>query len=194
MCIRDRGETADPITCPDGMQQTLGALLYEGLLVLDESFAPQNVLCSRYEHNDDCTSYTFYLRDGVSFSDGSSLTASDVLATLRRAQESERYSARFANVASMRASNGALIVNLTRADSAFPALFDIPIVKSGSEKNTVPLPLVPLMQGSSQKCRAARAAFRVPPAPQKPVCPAARSAPQRRGQRVQETGGVVEMF
>ena len=107
--------------------------------MLDESFAPQNVLCSRYEHNDDCTSYTFYLRDGVSFSDGSSLTASDVLATLRRAQESERYSARFANVASMRASNGALIVNLTRADSAFPALLDIPIVKSGSEKNTVPL-------------------------------------------------------
>ena len=134
-----QGVTLDPITCPDGMQQTLGALLYEGLLVLDESFAPQNVLCSRYEHNDDCTSYTFYLRDGVSFSDGSSLTASDVLATLRRAQESERYSARFANVASMRASNGALIVNLTRADSAFPALFDIPIVKSGSEKNTVPL-------------------------------------------------------
>ena len=113
-----QGVTLDPITCPDGMQQTLGALLYEGLFVLDESFAPQNVLCSRYEHNDDCTSYTFYLRDGVSFSDGSSLTASDVLATLRRAQESERYSARFANVASMRASNGALIVNLTRADSA----------------------------------------------------------------------------
>ena len=116
-----QGVTLDPITCPDGMQQTLGALLYEGLFVLDESFAPQNVLCSRYEHNDDCTSYTFYLRDGVSFSDGSSLMASDVLATLRRAQESERYSARFANVASMSASNGALIV------------------KSGSDNNTVPL-------------------------------------------------------
>ena len=184
-----QGVTLDPITCPDGMQQTLGALLYEGLFVLDESFAPQNVLCSRYEHNDDCTSYTFYLRDGVSFSDGSSLTASDVLATLRRAQESERYSARFANVASMRASNGALIVNLTRADSAFPALFDIPIVKSGSEKNTVPLPRVPLMQGSSQKCRAARAAFRVRPAPQKPTAPAARSTPQRRGHRAQWEGG-----
>ena len=40
------------------MQQTLGALLYEGLFVLDESFSPQNVLWSRYEHNDDCTSYT----------------------------------------------------------------------------------------------------------------------------------------
>ena len=46
-----QGVTLDPITCPDGMQQTLGALLYEGLFVLNESFAPQNVLCSRYEHN-----------------------------------------------------------------------------------------------------------------------------------------------
>ena len=61
-------------------------------------------------------------------------------------------------------------------------------------KISVPLPRVPLMQGSSQKCRAARAAYKVPPAPQKPVCPAARSAPQRRGQRVQEPGGIVEMY
>jgi hypothetical protein len=56
------------------------------------------------------------------------------------------------------------------------------------EKNTVPLPRVPLMHGSSQKCSAARAAFSVPPAPQKPVRPAARSAPQRRGHSVQEEG------
>lgn len=134
-----QGVTLDPLTCPDGMQQVLGALLYEGLFALDESFAPQNVLCSRYERSDDGTSYTFYLRDDASFSDGSALTANDALATLRRAQQSERYSARFANVSSMRASGGALIVTLSRADSAFPALLDIPIVKAGSEKSTVPL-------------------------------------------------------
>ncbi len=58
----------------------------------------------------------------------------------------------------------------------------------------MPLPRVPLMQGSSQKCRAARAAFRVPPAPQKPVCPAARSALHCRGQRVQATGGATEVI
>ena len=129
----------DPVTCPDGMQQTVGALLYEALFALDESFVPQPVLCSRYEHNDAYTSYTFYLREGVCFSDGSALTAADVLATLRRAAESARYSARFAAVASMRVSSGALTVTLSRADSAFPALLDIPIVKSGSEKDTVPL-------------------------------------------------------
>ena len=131
--------TFDPIACPDGMQQTVGALLYEGLFTLDGSFAPQNVLCSRYEHNDDCTSYTFYLREGVCFSDGSALTANDVLAAYRRAQTSERYRARFASVVSMRVVNGALTVALSQGNSAFPALLDIPIVKSGSEKDTVPL-------------------------------------------------------
>ena len=123
-----QGVTLDPLTCPDGIQQTLGALLYEGLFVLDGTFAPQNVLCARYEHNDACTSYTFYLREGVVFSDGSPLTAADVLAALRRAQQSERYGARLANVASMRVSGGALVVTLSRPDSAFPALLDSPIV------------------------------------------------------------------
>ena len=52
----------------------------------------------------------------------------------------------------------------------------------------MPLPRVPLMQGSSQKWRAARATLRVPAAPQYPARPAARSAPQRRGQRVQRLG------
>lgn len=134
-----QGGSFDPVTCPDGMQQVVGALLYEGLFTLDESFAPQEVLCSRYEHNDAFTSYTFYLREGVTFSDGSPLTAADALAALRRAAQSERYGARFANVSSMRTSSGALVIALTRADSAFPALLDIPIVKSGSEKNAVPL-------------------------------------------------------
>lgn len=133
-----QGVGLDPVTCPDGMQQTLGALLYEGLFTLDESFAPQGVLCSHYDRSDDCTAFTFYLREGVRFSDGSDLTAADVLATLRRAAQSERYGARFADVASMRVSNGALLITLTRANSAFPALLDIPIIKSGSEKSTVP--------------------------------------------------------
>lgn len=131
--------TFDPITCPNGMQQTLVSLLYEGLFTLDASFEPQNVLCSRYTVNDEKTLYTFYLQENVRFSDGSSLTANDVLATLRRAAQSERYGARFANVASMRVSNGAIVISLTRANSAFPALLDIPIVKSGSERSSVPL-------------------------------------------------------
>ena len=132
-------QTLDPVTCADGIQQTVGALLYEGLFALDETFAVQNVLCRDYTYDVAKRTYTFYLRENVTFSDGSLLSVTDVLAAYRRAAASERYAARFADVSSMHIANGALVVTLAKENRAFPALLDIPIVKSGSEKNLVPL-------------------------------------------------------
>ncbi len=132
------GQTLDPITCADGVQHTLGTLLYEGLFSLDERFEPQPCLCADHTRSDDGLTYTFTLRGDVTFSDGSALTLPDVLATYRRAAGSERYGARFANVASMRLSGGALVITLRRPDGRFPALLDIPVVRSGSEGSLVP--------------------------------------------------------
>lgn len=132
-------QTLDPVTCVDGIQQTVGTLLYEGLFELNETFAVQNILCRDYTYDAGNRTYTFYLRENVTFSDGSLLSVTDVLAAYRRAAASERYGARFANVTSMHIVNGALVVTLAKENSAFPALLDIPIVKSGSEKNLVPL-------------------------------------------------------
>ena len=133
------GQTFDPVTCIDGVQQTVGALLYEPLFTLDNSFAPQPVLCEHSSCDAQALTWTFALRSAV-FSDGTALTANDVLATYRRAAESARYGARFANVASMKAQDAhTLIVTLTQANGIFPALLDIPIVKAGTENDLVPL-------------------------------------------------------
>ena len=132
-------QTLDPISCSDGVQQAVGALLYEGLFSLDETFSPQPMLCEAYTVSPNGLTYTFTLREGVTFSDGSSLSPSDVLTAYRRAQSSERFGARFSNITSMRVNRGVFTVTLRRADSLFPALLDIPIVKAGSEKDTVPL-------------------------------------------------------
>lgn len=132
-------QTLDPVACSDGVQQVVGSLIYEGLFSLDAQFSPQPMLCSSYSRSTNGLTYTFTLRDGATFSNGTALTATDVLATYRRAQVSERYAARFANVVSMRVNRGAFLITLKQPDSAFPALLDIPIVKSGTEKDTVPL-------------------------------------------------------
>ena len=133
------GQTFDPVTCIDGVQQTVGALLYEPLFTLDASFTPQPVLCERSSCDAQALTWTFALRSAV-FSDGTALTANDVLAAYRRAAESARYGARFANVASMKAQDAhTLIVTLTQANGSFPALLDIPIVKAGTENDLVPL-------------------------------------------------------
>ncbi len=132
-------QTLDPVSCVDGVQQTLGSLLYEGLFTLDERFSPQPTLCTDYEYDTEELTYRFTLRSDALFSDGSPLTAADVLATLKRAQTSDRYAARLAAVASMRAEGGTLTVTLSEDNAFFPALLDIPIVKSGTENDLVPL-------------------------------------------------------
>lgn len=135
----DPEETLDPITCPDGIQQVVGALLYEGLFQLDTSLEPQPRLCSGYTYDPTSLLYTFTLRSGVTFSDGTPLTANDVAVTLRRALGSTRYGARLANVASIGAGDGVVTVVLTSPDTGFPALLDIPIVKAGTESSRVPI-------------------------------------------------------
>lgn len=134
------GQTLDPVTCSEGTQRSVSALLYEGLFTLSPSFEVEYCLCDSYEYDPNTFVYNFHIREGVTFGDGSALTARDVMATLTRAQISERYGARFANVASMRAVGSDTVrIALLRPDTSFPALLDIPIVRSGTEKNLVPL-------------------------------------------------------
>ena len=133
-------QSFDPIVCIDGVQQTIGALLYEPLFTLDEAFEPQGVLCSDCHCDEPSRVYTFTLRADVRFSDGSALSAQDVLATYRRAAESARYGARFAAVEAMKAvDERTLTITLREANASFCALLDIPIVKAGTEGETAPL-------------------------------------------------------
>ena len=132
------GVTLDPITCPDGTQQTVAALLYEGLYALDPSFTPQPRLCAEAQRNDDATVWTLTLRQDVRFSDGSALRARDVVASLQRAKESERYGGRLAAVTSITESRGRVILRLRRPNANLPALLDIPIVKSGTQDKSAP--------------------------------------------------------
>lgn len=127
----------DPITCPDGMQQTVISLVCEGLFRLDEGFEPQPWLCADYTANENFTSYTFTLRSGVTFSDGSPLTAADVRAALSRAKASDRYGSRLSGVSSVTAGNGTVTITLSAPNSGLPALLDIPIPKSGTESAPV---------------------------------------------------------
>lgn len=136
-------QALDPITCPDGMQQTVSSLLYEGLFRLNAQLEPELWLCESYSYTpgteeDASCSYTFQLRSDVTFSDGTPLTADDVKATWNRARNSERYGARLAGVRSITAEETTLTVTLSSPNTGFPALLDIPIVKSGTEEAIVP--------------------------------------------------------
>lgn len=152
-------QTLDPLTCADGMQQVVGSLLYEGLFRLDRQLEPQPCLCQSYSYDAASLTYTFVLRSGVTFSDGTPLSAADAADSLRRAQSSPRYGSRLASVTSISAGEGTLTVTLSAPNTGFPALLDIPIVKSGSESSLTPLGTGPyvLAQEGDGACLTARA-------------------------------------
>lgn len=128
----DPAQSLDPVACPEGMQQVVGSLLFEGLFRLDETFTPQPWLCESYTYAPETARYVFTLREAV-FSDGSPLTAADVKATLDRAKASQRYGARLAAVTSVTARDMEVTVTLSSPNTSFPALLDIPIIKKGTE-------------------------------------------------------------
>ena len=132
-------QTLDPITCPDGMQQVVAALLYEGLFELDEQLEPQPLLCADFSAGEDSLTYVLRLRQGVLFSDGSPLTAQDVAQSLKRAAASARYGARFRRVSAIAARDEQVVITLSSEHTALPALLDIPIVKAGTENTPVPV-------------------------------------------------------
>lgn len=59
----------------------LGEMLYSGLTRLDTNMAAMPDLAESWSSSDDLTEWTFNLRPGVTFHDGSALTAADVVAT-----------------------------------------------------------------------------------------------------------------
>ena len=141
----------DPITCPDGMQQVVASLMYEGLFRLTPELEPELCLCSGYTYDPDASRYEFTLRAGVTFSDGSPLTASDVKAALDWARKSERFGQRLSKVSSVSVvSDSVVAVTLSAPSSAFPALMDIPIVKAGTSDSTAPVGTGPYLFSSSE--------------------------------------------
>ncbi len=63
---------------------SLYAMAYEGLITIDDDYRPKGLLAERWDApTGNGKTWTFYLRSGVVFSDGTPLTANDVVATIQ---------------------------------------------------------------------------------------------------------------
>ncbi len=130
-----------PITGSNRLNLTLAPLLYRGLFSLDSGFTPQNDLCESYTVSEDGLTWTFTLKEAA-FSDGTALTAAEVIASLNKARQSDRYSSRLADLTKVGVGEGgAVTVTLSRPNGALPSLLDVPVVKESGD------PLRPLGTG-----------------------------------------------
>ena len=77
-------KTLDPQSNGDLLSTVILRQLYDTLLMLDEEGRVVPHLAERWEASDDKQYFTFHIRKGVHFHDGSELTAKDVASSFRR--------------------------------------------------------------------------------------------------------------
>ena len=115
-----------PLTSNNRTNLALMGLVYDTLFELDEQFQPQFALATAASSADGL-SWTIAIREGVTFSDGTPLTAAHVVSCLNAARQSTLYSARLAGITSVTGAGNLVTVALSSPNGNLPALLDIPI-------------------------------------------------------------------
>ncbi len=129
----------NPYLCTDFTNRTLFSLLYQSLFTVDRAYNIEPQLCSQYRMSQDMRTYTFYI-ESATFTDGSQLTAQDVIASLQTAKESALYSGRFSHVSAIAQSDdGGVTVTLDTPYENLPILLDIPIIKASQLQADQPI-------------------------------------------------------
>ncbi len=123
-------DTLDPFKNISSVNRSLVTLLYDGLIYIDENFTPQSLLLSSYTNSDKLMTVT--LKSGIKFSDGSAITADDVVYSFEKAKASSYYSARLSDIKSASASGEKVNFELYSPNTNALACLDFPIVKKGT--------------------------------------------------------------
>lgn len=123
-------DSFNPYTAKTAANREISSLLYDSLIKTDNNFESIYVLALSAETVDKVC--TVKLRDAV-FTDGSAVTADDVIYSYNTAKASARYMHNFYEVVSVSAADTKTVVfKLSQNDPYFINLLTFPIIKSGT--------------------------------------------------------------
>ncbi len=126
----DKTDSLNPFQLTTSLNKSLMPLLYDSLFRMDPGFVSSELLASGYRFEElDCI---VNLRPDLRFSDGSAVTAADVVASFNLAKLSPVYQGGLADVLSCEERDGALVFRMARSDGLFTNLLTFPIVKNGT--------------------------------------------------------------
>ncbi len=129
-------------------------LVYEPLFEVGLNGKSEPVLATGYELSADGLTVTVGIKSGVTFHDGSALTARDVVYSTNMAAENAFYSKNLEAVRSCTVSGDRVIFKLTRPVPDFGSLLTYPIVKNNTpakaERSYVPIGTGPYYYGSKK--------------------------------------------
>ena len=122
--------------------RVLFSLMYQPLFTVNSKHEAEPILCSAFQVAPSNMIYTCYIESDAKFSDGSPVTADDVVASYKYALDHDYYRARFKYyLAEVKLSGDGTGVTfmLNTPYENFPMLLDVPIVKSSDVEAEHPL-------------------------------------------------------
>ncbi len=122
--------------------RVLFSLMYQGLFTVNSNQEAVPILCSAFQVAPSNMIYTCYIEPNARFSDGSQVTAEDVIASYQYAMEHDYYEARFRYyLAEVKLSSDGTGVTfmLNTPYENFPMLLDVPIVRAEDVEAEHPL-------------------------------------------------------
>lgn len=129
-------ETYNPIHYNNTTANRVAQLIYDGLIILDATQTAQPALAESWEINEDSTVWTFHIRQGVKFHDGSDCTAADVKYTFEEMLDENNnspYRSRYTSVASIDTPDDYTVVfNLSDSNIPMMVYMDLPILPEGA--------------------------------------------------------------
>ena len=116
------------------------SLLYQGLFATNSKDVTYPILCSSWRVTPNNMNYTVYLDERATFSDGTPVTAEDVVATYAAAKEEGYYAGRFTHIVNVEATDdGGVLFQTDTPYQNLPLLLDIPILKASEVAADNPL-------------------------------------------------------
>lgn len=142
----------NPYKCTCLTNRPVISLVYESLFVVNENFQPEPVLCDKFGVSDDGMTYLISICKDACFSDGSPVTAQDVIASLRKASNSAYYGDRFHFVRSFSACNDKTVkIELYTPYENLPLLLDVAVCKNGTQDEAQPIGSGPFYMTAANK-------------------------------------------
>lgn len=139
----------NPISATSAANMQFWSLMYDSVFVVEPDFSVTSEVVKSYESND-YKWWVFYVDNTITFHDGSPVTAEDIVYSILRAKQYEYYAKRLECIYGISAmGDDCFAISTEEANSQLPALLNIPIIKSGTMADPVPLGSGPYMMDES---------------------------------------------
>ena len=135
----DPGAGTNPIKADSATNNQFASLIYDTIFVLDEDFSWSSELISEYR-TDDFSWWVFTVAPGITFSDGTPLTVTDIVYSIRMCQQSSAYSSHMRCMYGVSAiTEDSFAISASQPNSLLPAMLNIPVIKSGDYGEDYPV-------------------------------------------------------